>query len=459
MIFNVFYVSAFVHDQPVPQVANGRFAAPLSESEIENKKKETIPKNTQSANSWATAVWRDWARFRNTHDSTIQELGSPIPEDIGDFMEFCSMDFWMQRFVHEIRRQDGKPYPPETLKQITAGLQRYLRNEKNMPVNFFKCDDPTFAGFYKALDCRMRELTNEGVGLEKKSASPVLVTDEKQFWDTGVFSMDSAVGLSNAVFYYNGKVFGLRGGNEHIGLLAEQFSFGYDTANQRKFVKYTPRIRKNAQGGLKQSKAMSALMTPIVHYDRPGSECSVYNIFEKYLALIPKVGSFYRKPLDGFRFSANNIAQRDLKGMMKRFFSEAGISTDNRNISNHSGRVTLCSTLYNQKFSDKSVMSRSKHSSNSVHVYQKEDFSLSDNICLALEPPETSTSKPVKCEPQSTPRRPLTEINNNIPSFMDKKDIVCHDSGIGNDILEIKVPSNVSVIVIEKDGKKMKLEL
>lgn len=252
MIFNVFYVSAFVHDQPVPQVANGRFAAPLSESEIENKK-ETIPKNTQSANSWATAVWRDWARFRNTHDSTIQELGSPIPEDIGDFMEFCSMDFWMQRFVHEIRRQDGKPYPPETLKQITAGLQRYLRNEKNMPVNFFKCDDPTFAGFYKALDCRMRELTNEGVGLEKKSASPVLVTDEKQFWDTGVFSMDSDVGLSNAVFYYNGKVFGLRGGNEHIGLLAEQFSFGYDTANQRKFVKYTPRIRKNAQGGLKQS--------------------------------------------------------------------------------------------------------------------------------------------------------------------------------------------------------------
>ena len=39
------------------------------------------------------------------------------------------------------------------------------------------------------------------------------------------------------------------------------------------------------------------------------------------------------------------------------------------------------------KFSDISIMSRSKHCSHAVHVYQKEDFGLSDDICRALEPP------------------------------------------------------------------------
>jgi len=133
------------------------------------------------------------------------------------------MDFWLQRFIHEIRRQDRKPYPPETLKQISAGLQRYLRNDRNMHVNFFRADEPSFAGFYKALDCRMRELTNAGVGAEK-GAEPVSAEDERRFWDTGVFSTETTHGISNAVFYYNGKVFGLRGGAEHIGLVADQFS-------------------------------------------------------------------------------------------------------------------------------------------------------------------------------------------------------------------------------------------
>ena len=95
------------------------------------------------------------------------------------------MDYWLQRFVYEIRRKDGKPYPPDTLTQITAGLQRYLRVDRNIHVNLFRTDDSTFAGFRQALDSRMSELTNQGVGFEKKKkkkkAEPVFKTDEKQF--------------------------------------------------------------------------------------------------------------------------------------------------------------------------------------------------------------------------------------------------------------------------------------
>jgi hypothetical protein len=96
----------------------------------------------------------------------------------------------------------------------------------------------------------MRQLTNEGIGLETRSADAVSAEDECQLWASGVFSFSTSKGLSNAVFFYNGKV----GGDEQIGHLAEQFILGYDSDNKHRFVKFIPRIRKNAQGGLKQSK-------------------------------------------------------------------------------------------------------------------------------------------------------------------------------------------------------------
>ena len=34
------------------------------------------------------------------------------------------MNYLLTHFMHEIRRQDGKSYPPFTKQQIVAGLQR-----------------------------------------------------------------------------------------------------------------------------------------------------------------------------------------------------------------------------------------------------------------------------------------------------------------------------------------------
>ena len=34
------------------------------------------------------------------------------------------MNYRLTHFMHEVWRQDGKPYPPSTMQQIVAGLQR-----------------------------------------------------------------------------------------------------------------------------------------------------------------------------------------------------------------------------------------------------------------------------------------------------------------------------------------------
>ncbi|XP_053402220.1 uncharacterized protein LOC123548692 isoform X4 [Mercenaria mercenaria] len=437
----------------------GRYDAPLAPEELEAKKRKTTLSTTQSSNNWTIAVWKDWAVFRNLQPQSFNEPGNPIPKDIGSFQSFEIMDYRLQRFVHETRRKDSKPYPPDTLCQISAELQRYLRNEKQINVNFFAKEDPTFAGFRRALDTRMRELTNQGVGIEKKSSDPISSQDEKQYWTSGVFSMNSARGLSNAVFFYNGKVFGFRGGMEHIGVMAEQFELGYNEENRRRFIKFIPRIRKNAQGGLKQSKTVKALMTPIIHFDQPGSECSIYKIYETYLNLIPRSGPFYKKPLEGLRFSAGNISQRDLKGMMKRFFNEAGISMDIRNISNHSGRVTLCSTLYNNQFSDKSVMSRSKHCSNAVRTYQRQDLELLNKISNTLKPvlPENKSNISGKgtYEERKHPQQDVKVIKHDSEANKENLDINNNIKSNDSGILKIVVPEDIKTVEIVKGTKKV----
>ena len=80
-----------------------------------------------------------------------------------------------------------------------------------------------FPRLRKSLDCRMKEVTSEGVGVTVKRADPVSAIDEIAFWNNGVFNMTMSKGLSFAVFCYNCKVFGLRGNTEHKNLDASQF--------------------------------------------------------------------------------------------------------------------------------------------------------------------------------------------------------------------------------------------
>jgi hypothetical protein len=46
----------------------------------------------------------------------------------------------------------------------------------------------------------MKSLTSQGIGVNKKRCDPVTEADETKMRETGVFSLETASGLSNAVF-------------------------------------------------------------------------------------------------------------------------------------------------------------------------------------------------------------------------------------------------------------------
>ncbi|XP_053403038.1 uncharacterized protein LOC123535173 [Mercenaria mercenaria] len=373
-----------------------RVAPSVSTDELEKK----FLKKTRQNNNWATSVWREWASARNGRFETTLEPDYPIPENVGEFKDMEMLEYWLQRFIVETRRKDGGPYPPNTLIQIVTGLQRYLRTECKMTgLNVLKSDNTDFAQFRKTLDSRMKELTQAGVGVNPCRADPVTVDDEEQLWCSNVFNMVSAEGHSNAVFFYNGKAFEFRGFQEHVDCQAEQFEIGFDHSNQRKYVKFTPRVRKNSQGGLLHRKIN---VEPIIHYEQGTNDRSIVKMYEKYLEHVPRKGPLYRKPLQGLdennsiRYSSGTLPLNVLKQRMKKFFSEANIPTVRRKITNHSARVTLCTSLYNERLSDKAVTSRSKHRSAAVQTYQRENFNMLKLMILVIFltlPPKQWTKK------------------------------------------------------------------
>ncbi|XP_053390761.1 zinc finger MYM-type protein 2-like [Mercenaria mercenaria] len=447
--------------QPKREISdNGRFALPVSSQQIKDRTTNSIPKKTRDANKWALKVWSDWAKFRNSQPASALESSFPIPEDIGD-LDDSMINFWGQRFIMEVKRQDGKDYPPNTLTQIVSGLQRYLTticNRNN--INFFR-EGSQFSEFRRCIDTRMKELHAQGVGIKSNSSDPVTMEDELQFWESGVFNFDTSVGLSNSVFFYNGKLFGFRGFQEHVSCQADQFEILKDNAKDLRYIKFTPGLRKNSQGGLKSRNTANK---PIVHYEQKDRKYSIVDLYERYLSLIPRVGAFYRKPVGSYdengspKFGAASIAQHAIKSMIKRFYAEAGIDTSDRKISNHSARVTLCTTLYNKNFPDKAVMSRSKHKSSAVQSYQREQFEILNDISKALEP---SVLKP-KCDenPLISTVAATTSSCKGIKTESDVKSL--NDSSVKNDedTLIINVPVSVKKVIIEKkDGKKIIIEV
>ena len=125
----------------------------------------------------------------------------------------------------------------------------------------------------------------------------------------------------------------------------------------------------------------------------PSNPRCIVKVFDKYLQHIPREGRLYRKPLvnkgsdTSIRFSVQSIGINTLSNRMKDLFQAAGIPLENRNITNHSGKVTCCTTLFNAGFSDSSVKSRSGHRSGAVETYKRPLEALHDSVSHALQPP------------------------------------------------------------------------
>ena len=181
-----------------------RFVVPKA---VEEAKQAAIPKETKKDTAWCAKIWNDWSSQRNSSSAS----GEHVP-DIAN-MEITQLQRWMSRFVLEIRKKDGTPYPPESIYHIVCGIMRFVRLNGKPEVDFFR--DQAFAEFRTVLDAEMKRLKAAGIGSRAHKAEPLTPEEEEMLWEKGVLGDHSPQALLNTVFYQNDANFALRSGNEH----------------------------------------------------------------------------------------------------------------------------------------------------------------------------------------------------------------------------------------------------
>ena len=146
---------------------------------------------------------------------------------------------------------------------------------------------------------------------------------------------------------------------------------------------------------------------------------------------------------------------------MKTMFLEAGIDVENRNIRNHSGKVTLCTRLYDQNFGEQAIMARSGHRSVAVRDYKRPSEELQREVSVALQP--RSRTKAVSTPPppppevishlsskHTLPPPPLPPQPKEEPNMQTETDSICRDDGC----LQITLPSSIHTVILVKNGRK-----
>ena len=64
----------------------------------------------------------------------VENSGKPVLNQHIDEMSDEDLDFFLSKFVAEVRKEDGQEYPGKTIYEMICSLQCYLRFQRKGPL-------------------------------------------------------------------------------------------------------------------------------------------------------------------------------------------------------------------------------------------------------------------------------------------------------------------------------------
>ncbi|XP_060603118.1 zinc finger MYM-type protein 2-like, partial [Ruditapes philippinarum] len=206
------------------------------------------------------------------------------------------VDMVLSFFIAEVRNKQGKEYCPKTIYELVIALQHYLRSNDRQ-VNLLESSD--FVKMRSVLDSRMKDLSRQGWGLNKKQTLIINAEQEDTLWGKRLLGNDTPQKLLDTMVFYMGLNFALRAGMEHrnlrIGPLT-QIKL-HTTPTGRRYLEYTEDVSKTYAGGL-YKKNVSPKVTRAYENDNQPGRCLV-NLYLDYMSKRPENGkcdAFYLRP-------------------------------------------------------------------------------------------------------------------------------------------------------------------
>ena len=224
------------------------------------------------------------------------------------------------------------------------------------------------------LDNVFRKLHENGIGAKVRHAEVITKDEENQLWDSGVIGTDSPRSLQNAVFYYNGKNFCLRGGEECRQLKISQIQRVHSPDGNI----YHEFVSKNRQGTFRQLH-LANKEVPIYACPTAGDRCHV-RLLDLYLQKLPSEAIekdvFYVRPLDKIPsdpsspwYTSVPVGRNTLDKKVNVMCRNAGLEGHK---TNHSLRATGATEMYRGNVPEKLIQERTGHRSlKSLRVYER----------------------------------------------------------------------------------------
>ena len=176
-----------------------RFRAPTTDEQVLEAQKSSVPKTTSRSTAWALNLWKEWTKSR-------ENSGADYPDRPLHLLQLAGLDYWMSKFILEVRCRDGKEYPPNTLYQICCGIMRHARHYCP-ELNFFTQSE--FSGLKKTLDGEMKRLKSCGAGAIIKRAEPIHQHEEDILWQKGILGNTTPQVLLDTMVFMCGMYFAL----------------------------------------------------------------------------------------------------------------------------------------------------------------------------------------------------------------------------------------------------------
>lgn len=161
-------------------------------------------------------VFAEWKQARQ-----LAGEGS-CPEDLLERADPTDLVKWLSLFAVEARQAKGACYTLSAIAQVLGGLLRFMRSMNKSAPNFLDKKDTRFAPLHNVSGHHYHKLCTMNIGTQAKHAEIFTKEEEAMLWEVGTLGLDTPQALLSAVFFLNGKIFCLKGGEEHQNLKISQ---------------------------------------------------------------------------------------------------------------------------------------------------------------------------------------------------------------------------------------------
>jgi len=124
------------------------------------------------------------------------------------------LDNYLAELYISIRTANGKEYEPISLEGLKNSIERHLKDKQYQ----ISLRDRVFVRSNQALAAKKCQLKKQGLGNKSKASEAVTADDEDKMLKSGALGKSSPESLQFSMFYFFGKMFGLRGRDEHMKL-------------------------------------------------------------------------------------------------------------------------------------------------------------------------------------------------------------------------------------------------